>query len=295
MKILIITGGISSERPISFMSAREVKKALIKNGHHVKLFDLKKGYEPIKVLAKNFDVLFPVLHGEEGEGGRLHKFLSKVKKPIVGTKNYKGMQKAWYKIPFKEYCDKNKILTPLWKKVKSEKEVLEFGFPCVIKTSSGGSSREVFILKSTKDLLKYKRKIFKYKDLFIEKYIQGIEITVAVLGKKVLPILEIVPPKGEWFDYKNKYSGATKEIPNAPSLNKKTVEKAQEIALKIHNHFNLGSYSRTDFIVDSQGKIFALEINTIPGMTQGSLVPKEAKAAGLSFEEFIETLVNLAE
>ncbi|MCL5435155.1 MAG: hypothetical protein M1405_02085 [Patescibacteria group bacterium] len=145
MKVLLLTGGNSSERKISLLSAMQVKKALIENGHKVKVYDLKNGYSPIKKLSKSFDVLFPVLYGEEGEGGVLHKFISKIEKPIVGTRNYKEMQKAWYKIPFKKFCDKNKIFTPDWKIVKSERDVLKFGFPSVLKTSSGGSSKEVVI------------------------------------------------------------------------------------------------------------------------------------------------------
>jgi len=294
MKVLLVTGGSSSERRISLMSAENVKQALLQNGHKVKLYDLKKGYAPLKALSKSFDVLFPVLHGEEGEGGNLHEFLSKLDKPIVGTKNYKEMQKAWYKIPFKKFCDKNKIMTPKWKIIKSENDILKFEFPCVVKTSSGGSSREVFILKSKQDLSKYKRRILKHKDLFVEKYILGTEVTVAVLNNKALPVLEIIPPKGEWFDYENKYWGLTREIPNAPSLNEKTKKKVQKISIKIHKHFNLGSYSRIDFMVDKTSLPYVLEINTIPGMTQGSLVPKGAKAAGISFNDMMETLVTQA-
>ena len=293
MKILILTGGNSSERKISFLSARNVEKALEENGHKIKIYDLRKGYEGIKKVAEKFDVIFPVLHGEEGEGGNLHKFLSTIKKPVVGTKNFRGLKKAWYKISFKRYCDSNKILTSKWKIIKNEKDLVKFGFPQVVKTSSGGSSREVFILKSEKDLKKVKNKIFKYDDLFVEKYLEGTEVTVAVLNGKVLPILEIIPPENGWFDYKNKYSGATKEIPDAPSIDKKTKENIGKIALKMHNHFDLGSYSRSDFIV-SNGKIYVLEINTIPGLTKGSLVPKEAKAAGLSFNRFLEVLVKAA-
>ncbi len=294
MKILILTGGNSSERKISFMSAKNVAKALKENGHKVKVYDLKNGYGPIKKIAKDFDVIFPVLHGEEGEGGLLHKFISKINIRVVGTNNYIGLKKAWYKIPFKKFCDKNKILTSLWKPIKKPEDVIKFGFPCVVKTSSGGSSREVFILKSKKDLLKFKKEIFKHKDLFVEQYLTGIEVTAAVLNNRALPILEIVPPQKGWFDYKNKYSGETKEIPNAPSLTGESKKEVQKIALKIHRFFDLGSYSRTDFIVDKKGKPYVLEINTIPGMTEGSLVPKEAKAAGLTFNQMVEELIKSA-
>ena len=295
MKILILTGGNSSERKISFLSAKNVARALKENGHIVKIYDLKNGYGIIKKLAKDFDIIFPVLHGEEGEGGFLHKFISKINIRVVGTNNYIGLKKAWYKIPFKKFCDNNKILTSPWKTIKKPEEIIKFGFPSVVKTSSGGSSREVFILKSEKDLLKYKKEIFKHKDLFVEQYIPGIEVTVAVLNNRTLPILEIVPPQKGWFDYKNKYSGETKEIPNAPSLTGESKKEVQKIALKIHKFFDLGSYSRTDFIVDKKGKPYVLEINTIPGMTEGSLVPKEVKAAGLTFNQMVEELVKSAQ
>lgn len=295
MKILVITGGNSSERKISLISAREVKKALIKNGHKVIIFDLKKGYISLKNLSRNFDVLFPVLHGEEGEGGILQQALSKLNKPVVGTKNYKGMKKAWYKIPFKKFCDKNKIKTAKWKIVSNEKDVLKFGLPSVLKTSSGGSSREVVILKSAADLKKNNfKKIMKLNlPTFVEEYKKGIEVTCGILNGGALPLLEIVPPKGSWFNYKNKYDNSTKEIPFAPSLSKDMQKNVQNLALKIFKSFDLGSYCRIDFIV-ADNIPYVLELNTIPGMTPGSLLPKQAKAAGISFGQMLEILMKSA-
>jgi D-alanine-D-alanine ligase len=295
MKVLVITGGNSSERKISLLSAGFVSKALKKLGYETDTYDLKLGYPPLKRLSKNFDVLFPVLHGEEGEGGKLHAFLSKLGKPIVGTRNFKGMQKGWYKIPFKKFCDENNILTAKWEKVKTEKDILEFGLPCVLKASNGGSSREVFVLKEEKSLKgKSCREILDSgTPLFVERYLEGVEVTVGILNEKALPVMEIVPPKGEWFSYKNKY-GLSKEIPDAPSVDNKTKTKLQEIALKIHKHFDLGSYSRIDFIVKNK-KCYVLEINTIPGLTKDSLFPKIAKSTGINnFEEFIKVLVENA-
>lgn len=295
MKVLIITGGYSSERKVSLTSAREVKKALIKNKFKAKIYDLKNGYLPIKKLAKDFDVLFPVLHGEEGEGGILHKFLSKIDKPIVGTRNYKGMEEGWYKIPFKKYCDKNHIETPRWKIVKNKADVVKFGFPSVLKSSNGGSSKEVIMLNSEKDLNKnFTKKLLTLKNIFVEEKINGVEETVGILNGKAMPIIEIIPPVGEWFSYKYKYSGETKEIPNAPSIKPATRKKLQEIALTIHKHFNLGTYSRIDFMVINEVP-YAIELNTIPGLTAESLFPKGAKAAGIDFKTFIKTLVSSAE
>ena len=294
MKVLIITGGTSPERRISLMSAKQVKKGLEESGHKVKLFDLKKGRLELKNLTRNFDVIFPVLHGEEGESGELQEFLLTFRKPFVGG-DPKGFKKGWYKIPFKKFCEQENILTASWKKVKNQDNILRFSFPCVLKSSSGGSSKEVVILKSAKDL---KSKLCKYLlnsglDLFIEKFLLGTEVTVAILDNKALPVIEIVPPKGNWFDFKNKYSGQTKEIPNAPSLDETTKKLVQKISLQIHQKLNLGPYSRIDFIV-SEKIPYVLEVNTIPGLTSQSLFPKAAKAAGITFPEVLDKIIRIA-
>ncbi len=295
MRVLLITGGNSSERVVSLSSAKNVQKALIEKGHTVFIYDLRMGYEPLREVSTSFDILFPVLHGEEGEAGKLHKFLGTLEKPIVGTRNYKGLNDAWDKISFKKYCDKNAIPTSPWKKIKTSEEILTFGFPCVLKASNGGSSREVMILKSINDLenKSFEALMISNSPLFVERYIQGVEITVGVLNGKVLPFIEIIPPKNEWFSYENKYIDSTQEIPFAPSVGKDKQAEIAKIALKIGEDFDLGSYFRVDFIVDKK-EFYTLEVNTIPGLTMGSLMPKQAKAAGISFNEFIEILIKNA-
>ncbi len=294
MKVLIITGGTSSERRISFMSAKQVKKGLEEGRHKVKLFDFKKGKKELKKISKDFDVIFPVIHGEEGEGGKLQQFLSILKVPFVGG-DPKGFKKGWYKIPFKKFCFIYKIPTAEWKKIKTKKDIIKFRFPCVLKSSSGGSSREVVILKSKDDLKSYlvNKLLRSGLDLFIERYLAGIEITVSLLEDQALPVIEIIPPKGGWFNYKNKYWGQTLEIPHAPSVPKLIQQKAQQIALKIHQTLNLGQYSRIDFIV-SDGKPYVLEVNTIPGLTASSLFPKAAQAIGISFPKLMDKIIKLA-
>src|SRR3989344_7179990 len=174
MKILLVTGGNSSEREVSLNSAKNVEKVLLENEHQVDLFDLQKGYDPIIELAKDYDAIFPILHGEEGEGGKLHEFLSKLGKPIVGTRNFKGLQGAWYKIPFIKYCDENGVKTSPWKKITNEDDILNFGFPCVLKASNGGSSKEVAILNSSEDLESEGcLEILEMQDIFVEKFIKG--------------------------------------------------------------------------------------------------------------------------
>lgn len=300
MKVLIISGGSSSERKISFISAKAVRDALLKNGHQVKIFDLLKGKSALEKLILSFDVIFPVLHGEEGEGGDLQKFLAKLGKPYVGG-NPQGFKQGWYKILFKKFCQNHGIITSPWKIVKNIQDLEKFGFPSVLKASSGGSSKEVVILRSARDLKKKSVQdlLNSGLELFVEKFLPGIETTVGILSNQVLPVIEIVPPEGKWFDYKNKYTGKTQEIPHAPSLTEKQRKQVQKTALKIHQTLNLGSYSRIDFIIsDLQCHLggvssipVVLEVNTIPGLTSESLFPKAAKAAGISFEELVEKLI----
>lgn len=294
MNILVITGGTSSERLISQMSAKEVKKALEEVGYIVKLFDLKKGFAKLKKISKDFDVIFPVIHGEEGEGGGLQKFLSTLGVPFVGG-DPKGFKIGWYKISFKKFCDQNNFPTASWRQIKNTADILDFGFPSVLKSSSGGSSREVVILKSPSDIKSYlyKKLLKSNLPLFVEKYLPGVEVTVGILNNTALPVVEIVPPNGGWFDYQNKYWGTPQEIPHAPSLSPELKKIVQQIALKIHQTLKLGPYSRIDFIV-SGGKPYVLEVNTIPGLTASSLFPKAAAAIGIPFPKLMDKLVQMA-
>jgi D-alanine-D-alanine ligase len=296
MKILIITGGNSSERKISLTSAQMVTKALRENGHTVITFDFKKGYVALKtLLAKSdFDVVFPVMHGKEGEDGILYRFLRSSKVPFVGS-DPKGAKITFDKILFKKYCDKNHIPTADWRVVKNAKDITRFGFPCVLKAANGGSSLEVVLLHSSKDMTSpMMKKILKLPDsFFVEKLISGVEITIGVLLGKALPVVEIVPPKDAWFDYKNKYSGKSKEIPFAPSVSRGMQKKVQQIALQIHRDLKLGSYSRTDVIVKDNVP-YVLEINTPGGvgLTPESLLPRAAKAVGISFVRLVEEMLK---
>lgn len=295
MKILLVTGGTTSERAISLLSAKQVRKGLSETSHQVKLFDLKKG-KVSKSLVKDFDVIFPVVHGKQGEDGSLYQTFIKLDKPYVGCKPLSS-KIALDKILLNRLCDENKLPKPTWKIVKNIQDIKKFGFPSVLKASSGGSSREVVILKSEKDLnKKLVKKILSLKDRFlVEKFLPGTEITVGILFNKALPVIEIVPPKEGWFNYKNKYSGESQEIINAPSLSEETKKHAQKIALEINRKLDLFPYSRTDFIVVNNIP-YVLEVNPPcgVGLTAQSLLPKAAAAAGLAFPVFLDKMVKIA-
>lgn len=271
-----------------------VAKALRKNGHDVTTFDFRKGYPRLSKIISKFDVVFPVMHGKEGEDGALYQFLRSRKKSFVGS-DPKGAKIAFDKMLFKKYCGKKHIATPDYRIVKNKKDIVQFGFPSVFKAASGGSSIEVVLLHSKKDLASARIKdILKLPDsFFVEKLIDGVEITMGVLLGRVLPVIEIIPPENSWFDYKNKYSGRSNEIAFAPSLNKDIQRRAQKIALQVHQDLKLGSYSRTDAIVKGN-KIYVLETNTPGGvgLTPQSLLPKAAKAIGISFNQLVEKMLK---
>jgi D-alanine-D-alanine ligase len=346
MKVLIISGGNTSERKIALISARGVRLALAENNISSKIFDLKKGYSALKTEIYEYDVIFPVLHGSEGEDGTLYQFLRSIGIPYVGSEP-EGAKVAFDKILSKRYFEKEGIPTGRWKILdtttvtaseyshlnlsfsrESESkpchagakqseaiasqirdsigrdapsrmtnvyhQVIKFGFQCVLKAAEGGSSREVEILRSEKDL-KHSRvqNLLKLNNVYIEELLVGTEITVGVLEGKALPPIEIVPPEGKWFDFKNKYSGETQEIVGAPSVDTKVQKQAQNIALKIHKQLNLGPYSRTDFII-VKNVPYVLEVNTPCGVgfTPQSLFPKAAQAIGLSFAALCVLLVE---
>ncbi len=295
MKVLVISGGNSDEREISLLSAENVCEALRKKLHQVELVDFREGFEKLKDEIKDFDVVFPVLHGSEGEGGILQEFLEEQKVRFVGSDS-KACRASWNKIEFKNFCEKSGIKTSPWIVLKPQnKDSLVAKIPFVVKPQDSGSSVDVYIIKSQEDLdkLDLKKLFNKYKELLVEDYIEGIEATVGVLGDDALPVVEIRPPEGEWFSYENKYSGKTKEIPDAPSLTNEQKQELQKITSEIHRGLGCRHFSRSDFIVGKDG-IYALEINVIPGLTKESLLPKAAQAAGISFEEMMERLINMA-
>lgn len=292
MKVLVVTGGDNSEREISLLSAKEVKAGLERNNFTVELFDLKEGLGNLERSILKYDVIFPVLHGEEGEGGELQRFLTTKSIKFVGG-DWRGFKKGWYKESFKRWATSRGLPTPPWQAVKTREDIIEFGFPSVLKNDNGGSSKEVVIIESERDLktAEVERLLKSGDKLYVEKFIKGVEITVGMLDDQVLPVIEIVPPDDSWFDYQNKYSGRTQEIVGAPSLSESARIRSQEVTSLIHRELNLGQYSRTDLIVDGEN-IYILEVNTIPGMTAESLYPKAAKAIGLDFPSLVKHLVN---
>lgn len=300
LKIALLAGGTSSEREVSLKGASAVKKALENLGHKYEFFDPAKDLPKLAQRAKEFDCAFLVVHGPGGEDGTLQGFLDSIGLPYQGAgvlgsalAMHKGISKKLYKLAGLKIPEGKTI-----SKGTSFEQIKEYAqklsFPLVIKPATQGSSVGLSIVKSEKNLKEAVDKAFNIDDeIIIEKYLKGREITVGILDDKPLPVVEIIPKVSEIFDYKTKYTPGLAEEVCPAQLSKALTQKAQEYGLIAHRALKLRHYSRTDMIVVGK-EIYVLETNTIPGMTETSLLPLAAKVAGYSFEELIQKLLELA-
>ena len=249
-------------------------------------------------LCMASDIVFMALHGGEGEDGRVQAALDLFGVKYTGS-NSLGSAVAMSKRFSKQIFVTNNILSPQYKTILkeeySDKVLDETKLPCVVKTSGGGSSLGVYIVDNKDELKKGIEEAFRLEDtVILEEYIKGIEYTCGVFNNQGLPVVEIRPNKG-FYDYEHKYQkGVTVETCPAPSLNEEQSKKMQEIAVKAHNALDLDVYSRADFIVDEKGEMYCLEVNTLPGMTPTSLLPQEAAAVGIDYDELCHQMIMLA-
>lgn len=348
MKVVVLCGGLSSERDISISSGTMICTALRKNGHQAVLVDLFLGLEDMgeEVLAnpgvlfeempalqpvvftgkepdlkavrasrkwkdesvfgrgvleicKAADAVFMALHGMNGEDGRVQATFDMMGIRYTGS-GYLGSAMSMDKMLTKERLIHHGIPMPKWVSLRDQKEedipaiekTVREWLPCVVKTPTGGSSLGVFIVKEEAQIGEAVRSCLAFgPDILIEEFVEGKELTCGVLKGRALPSVEIIP-KVRFYDYSNKYmAGATEEI--CPGRVKpETEQKIGETALKVHEVMGLHTYSRSDFVVDENEDIYFLEVNTLPGMTPTSLVPQEAAAAGISFEELCEIILQ---
>lgn len=293
MKLLVIYGGtgLSREAAVSELSGRQVIEAAKVAGLDVAEFLLTKdNLEELQSQLKNYDVIFPVLHGQFGEDGGIQTMLEKSGVQYIGSAAAASQlcfDKPSTQIRLKEAG----IVIPDFHLISSVEQFNPDWLPCVIKPPQGGSSVDTFIWKAV-DLDQLAQLLDQYGALMVEQFIQGRELTVGILGNDTLPIVEIIPPDGGWFDYDNKYSGKSQEIVNPP-LSTEISQLVQSIALTAHQTCGCRHLSRVDFILrDNQP--YCLEINTLPGFTSESLFPKAAKAAGYDLPALVKKLIELA-
>lgn len=280
MKIVVITGGTSGEREVSIASTEFVCKSL--QGHAVSMFVFPEEREKFLAVCETFDVAIPVIHGAGGEDGELQIELEQIGLPYVFS------TPLVHKLGINKRACKN-IATLQGASVPREFTVSTAEFPLFIKPNQGGSSVSSGICNTKEDLDRFLESNGS-DDFLLEELVFGEEYTVGVIESNgeviALPIIKIIPP-GVFFDYESKYNPENLAQEIFPeSLDLQLKEDLEQIARGVHTAIGARHISRSDFIV-SQGKIYFLEINTIPGMTKISLAPKMLAKKGLSFSELL--------
>lgn len=292
LNIVVMLGGPSAEREVSFSTGKAVADALRSLGHDVSEFD-PRGFDWI--LSKKADVVFLALHGTYGEDGTVQQRLERLQIPYTGS-GVRTSQIAFDKVISKKIFIQKKIPTPRFivLNVETNNFPKEWKVPVVMKPVRQGSSVGLFFVHKKSEFEEALKKSLKFdKEVLMEEKINGKELTVGILDGKPLPIIEIRPKKGA-YDYHNKYTkGATEYICPAP-FHSRTTKKIQQIALKAYNALGCRDYARVDILLDKKNKPFVLEVNTLPGMTATSLLPKAAAAKGISYEMLCQQMVELA-
>lgn len=296
MKILLIAGGWSSERQISLNGAKNVMAALQNLGHNVELFDLTpENFSELNVKAQANDFAFINLHGAPGEDGLIQALLDRVSCPYQGsdaTASFLALHKAAAKQLFKTFG----LPTPSWEFLPlppAQDWTPSLPSPWFVKSNTGGSSLHLGKANTLAELNNYLSEIFKVgEEAIIETAQPGKDLTCGVLVNQALPPVLILPEAGEFFDYESKYAkNGAKELCPAP-IDSAILAKAQKMALQAHDILGLSGYSRTDFILGENGELSILEVNTLPGMTETSLLPQEAAAIGIDFPQLLQILID---
>ncbi len=295
-KIDVLCGGPSNEREISLRSGRAVHEALLRKGADVAIFELGEK-ESGALDGINCDIAFIALHGRFGEDGRVQEELERRGIKYTGS-GARASKLAFDKAEAKKIFTENNVPTPRYKVIENSgaaKEVLsEFTAPFVVKPKREGSSFGVSIVRDINGFNDALERVFKYGETaLVEEYAPGREITVGILEEKALPVIEI-RARGGTYDFNAKYHDSGTEYIVPAELTKAHGGKAQETALRAHKALGCRDLSRVDMRIDDSGNIAVFEVNTIPGMTERSLLPKAAKAAGVDFGELCIKLIELS-
>ena len=288
-KIAVLLGGPGPEREVSLRSGAAVARALRSLGALVQEIDVK---DSSLSLPKSIDLAYNMIHGTFGEDGQIQQILERQGIPYTGE-GIAGSQLAFDKILSKRAFDEHGVPTGRWHVIASGQKP-RFEVPFVVKSPRQGSSVGVHIIKDFADLDAALEDCFRFGEtVIVEEFFSGRELTVGILGDVALPIIEIVPREG-FYDYQHKYTkGASEYFVPAP-IGDEATQAVRYAALAAKRALGLEIYSRVDVILASDGRLNVLEINTIPGMTETSLLPKAAAAAGLDFPTLCERIASLS-
>lgn len=302
-RVALLVGGSSNERTISLASGKQVYQALQTAGYTVEMIDTLNARKAVELLgAGAFDVAFLALHGKGGEDGSIQGVCETLGIPYTGSGVLasalamdKGRAKAFYSqygLPVAA-----SVVLRRGESYTIDDIVAQVGEHCVVKPIGDGSSLGMSIVHSADELPAALTKAFAAgQDVLVEAYITGTEITVAVLGNadpEPLPVIEIVP-HDEFYSYEVKYAAAGADHIIPARLAPEVYERAQEYAVRAHRALGCAGLSRSDFIVTEEGVPVILETNTLPGMTETSLLPDAARHAGYDFPAVCSRIVDLA-
>jgi D-alanine-D-alanine ligase len=304
IKIALLSGGNSSERNISLKTGNYVYDALDKEKYEIFRYDPKTDLIKffIDASTKKFDITMPLLHGAYGEDGRLQGMLDMIEMPYLFSgvlSSALAMDKHKCKMLMKDksFAIAKDIILKKNSKYEIRDLINELSLPIVIKPAESESSIGINVAHSAEELKKFIAQAFQHNDnVLLEEFIRGREFTIVVTGNKlpeVFPIIEIIPDSEKWFDNKAKYElGGAQEI--CPAIIPDDVRKELEMsAIQIYQQLNCKDLSRIDFIWSSDnGMIYFLELNSIPGLSELSLVPKAVQAEGMQFSDFLDNLIN---
>lgn len=303
LRVALLSGGRSAEREVSVNSAKQVYQALDKEKYDIRRYDPRDDLAKLLADAREIDVALIILHGRLGEDGTIQGMLELLDIPYHGS-GVLGSALGMNKVIAKRLYEHAGLPVARWLVLEGgEPDPLSLvkktlGFPAVVKPEQEGSTIGITIVRKPEELGPALELARRYDRLvLVEEFLKGVEITGAVLGNRnpqALPLVEIIPgDKYGFFTYEAKYTpGATREICPA-RLSETLTRKAQEYAVRAHQALKCRGYSRTDMIA-CDDEVYILETNTIPGMTSTSLFPQAAAAAGISFSELLDRLIELA-
>ncbi len=297
-KIGVLYGGMSSEREVSLRSGEAIYKALINLGFNAKLYDVDSSFMNLLVNERPFDLAFIALHGRGGEDGTIQAVLEYLEMPYTGS-GVLASALAMDKVKTKQIWQANGIpVLPqavLSEGFDADKVIKKVGFPMAVKPALEGSSVGISKVCNKNELILAYKEAKKYNCIIMaEKWVDGAELTIAIVADEVMPVIKIDVTKG-FYDYNTKYiTGATSY--NCPSgLDLELEDEVKLLAKKSADILGVSGWSRVDVMLDEDNSPWILEINTIPGMTEKSLVPKAAKQAGYSFDEVVLKIIEQVE
>ena len=292
----ILMGGLSPEREVSLASGNAVLEAVKRKG--LRGVGIDVGNDISFAVNKNkVDIAFIALHGVYGEDGSIQGLLEYEKIPYTGP-GVLASALAYDKVKSKEIFKFNKIPTAdyqVFYREEKNKHELKLNFPIVVKPSNQGSSIGVSIVMEEKEWIAALELAFRYsKEILVEKFIKGKLLAVGMNGEQPMPIVHI-KPKSEFYDYEAKYTRGKTEYTCPAELSTKEIESCEDVAVKVYRVLRGSGMPRVDLILDADGVPYVLEMNTIPGMTQTSLLPMAARKSGIEFDDLVIKILKLAQ